>query len=514
MTYVPVEAKDSNATFTVVIDAGHGGKDVGATDNGVMEKNINLGVAKQLQQLIKKKLKDVKVVMTRDNDSYLTLQERADVANGSKGDLFISIHTNSVDKKNKNRKTVKGSSVYALGLHKDDNNMAVAQRENSVIELESDYETKYSGFDPMKDESYIIFEMAQKKNLSKSIKFAEEVEKELVASGRADRGVHQAGFWVLWATSMPSVLIELDFICNPESASYISSEKGAGEMAEAIFKAVKKYYEGWEKENDNLMASANENKRASAKTNSDNKKESKGKGKDLKPEKAKVSENVLINEELAENIVSETVISETIVSEYAVASARKKKREPSQLKKNTQTGTSPSSRNTSGRRRSNSARQNASSANYEGEVLILGSIADNGNSSDIFEEEVPTNKLTEKERKAAEKAAKKEQKRLEKELKERQKKEKKQRDREKHSAKISKMRTVYKIQILASTSKLKQSDSRFCGLSPVSVVKDSDKYKYFYGESSDREEMETLLRAVRKKIPDAFIVSLTKGYNK
>ena len=149
--------------FTLVIDPGHGGKDIGAIDNNAREKDINLGVALQLESLIKKKMKDTNPVMTRDKDVYLTLQQRADIANKAKGDLFISIHTNSVDKKNRNRKTIAGSSVYALGLHKDDNNMAVARRENSVIELESNYEQKYSGFDPSKDESYIIFEMAQKK---------------------------------------------------------------------------------------------------------------------------------------------------------------------------------------------------------------------------------------------------------------------------------------------------------------------------------------------------------------
>ena len=114
-------------------------------------------------------MKSAQVVMTRKNDSYLTLQERADKANKAKGDLFISIHTNSVDKSNKNRKTVSGSSVYALGLHKDDNNMRVAQRENSVIELESNFEQKYSGFDPSKDESYIILKWLRKRISAKAL---------------------------------------------------------------------------------------------------------------------------------------------------------------------------------------------------------------------------------------------------------------------------------------------------------------------------------------------------------
>lgn len=234
--------------FTVVIDAGHGGKDTGAIDNGVKEKDINLSVALDLAEKLRKNMKNVNVVLTRDNDTFISLQQRADKANNAKADLFISIHTNSVDASNKNRRTVEGASVYALGLHKDANNMAVARRENSVIELEKNYEQKYSGFDPNSDESYIIFEMAQKNNLNRSIRFANEVQKQLVATaGRRDRKVHQAGFWVLWATSMPSVLIELDFICNPNSAKFMASRQGSEKLAQSIFNAVKKYREDLDK---------------------------------------------------------------------------------------------------------------------------------------------------------------------------------------------------------------------------------------------------------------------------
>ncbi|MDE5551575.1 MAG: N-acetylmuramoyl-L-alanine amidase, partial [Muribaculaceae bacterium] len=194
---------NSDDDFIVVLDAGHGGKDLGAADNGAYEKNINLAVAKRVGELVEKRLKHVKVIYTREDDTFVTLQGRADIANKNKADLFVSIHTNSVDKSNSRRSVIEGASVYALGLHKDDNNMNVARRENAVIELEGDYVRKYSGFDPSKDESYIIFEMAQKKNLAQSIKFANEVQTNMVkVAGRRDRGVHQAGFWVLWATSM------------------------------------------------------------------------------------------------------------------------------------------------------------------------------------------------------------------------------------------------------------------------------------------------------------------------
>lgn len=230
--------------ITIVLDPGHGGKDYGACENGAREKDINLAVANKLRSLIEKQLKDVEVVMTRDNDTYLTLQERADVANNAAGDLFMSIHVNSIDKKTRNRQFTHGSSVYVLGLHRDQDNMRVAMRENSVIELESDYKEKYSGFDPSKDESYIIFEMAQKRNLGESIRVASDTQNELVKNaGRTNRGVRQAGFWVLWATSMPAVLVELDFICNPEAVKFMVSDTGVEKLASSLFNSVKKFVE-------------------------------------------------------------------------------------------------------------------------------------------------------------------------------------------------------------------------------------------------------------------------------
>ena len=240
----PILAIDKEDRVTIVLDPGHGGKDFGACENGAKEKDINLAVAKKLRDLIEKRLKEVDVVMTRSTDVYLTLQERADVANDADGDLFMSIHVNSVDKKNSRRQSIQGSSVYVLGLHRDQDNMKVAMRENSVIELESDYKEKYSGFDPSKDESYIIFEMAQKRNLGESIRIASDAQNSLVnEAGRANRGVRQAGFWVLWATSMPAVLVELDFICNPKSVKFMTSGEGEDKLAESLFNSIKKFVE-------------------------------------------------------------------------------------------------------------------------------------------------------------------------------------------------------------------------------------------------------------------------------
>ena len=148
--------------FVLVIDAGHGGKDVGAVGDYAMEKDVNLGVALKFGELVKKHCKNVKVVYTRHADFFVSLQDRANIANKAKGDLFVSIHTNSVDKKSPSRYTVTGSETYTLGLHRSNENLEVAKRENSVIELEDDYSAKYQGFDPNSAESYIIFEFNQK----------------------------------------------------------------------------------------------------------------------------------------------------------------------------------------------------------------------------------------------------------------------------------------------------------------------------------------------------------------
>jgi len=228
--------------FTLVIDPGHGGKDFGATGRITNEKSINLKVSKKLGDLIAKNMPEVKTVFTRSTDKFISLQERAKIANRENGDLFISIHVNSVAKRNRNRSTINGASVYTLGLHKSADNLEVAKRENSVMVLEDDYHERYEGFNPESAESYIIFELSQNKHFEQSLKLADEIQTELTeTAGRGDRGVRQAGFWVLWSTSMPSVLIELDFICNPTQEKFMASEQGQNKMAQAIYNAISRY---------------------------------------------------------------------------------------------------------------------------------------------------------------------------------------------------------------------------------------------------------------------------------
>ena len=231
--------------FCIVIDAGHGGHDHGAVGEIVNEKSINLAVGQRLGKLIEKRMPDAKVIFTRNNDNFVTLQGRCDIANRSKGDIFVSIHTNSVDAKNPNRTKVCGASVYTLGLNRASTNLDVAMRENSVMKLEDDYSTTYCDFDPTSAESYIMFEMAQNAHIDQSIRLADEIQRELITTaGRRDKGVRQAPFWVLVRTSMPAVLVELDFICNPESERFLASDKGRDDLAQAIYNGIATYRRG------------------------------------------------------------------------------------------------------------------------------------------------------------------------------------------------------------------------------------------------------------------------------
>lgn len=228
------EAKD----FVVVIDAGHGGHDPGAIGKISKEKNINLNVALKLGKQIQKSCPDVKVVYTRTRDVFIPLNRRAEIANNAKADLFISVHTNALA----NNRTAKGASTWTLGLAKSDANLEVAKRENSVILYESDYKTRYAGFNPNSAESYIIFEFMQDKYMSQSVHLASLVQKHFRNTcRRVDRGVHQAGFLVLKASAMPSILVELGFISTPEEERYLNSDAGTTTLANGIFRAFLAY---------------------------------------------------------------------------------------------------------------------------------------------------------------------------------------------------------------------------------------------------------------------------------
>lgn len=224
--------------FVLVIDAGHGGKDAGAVGQLTKEKDINLNVALALGRLVEKNCPDVKVIYTRKTDVFVTLQGRAEIANRNKANLFISVHTNSSPV---GKTAPMGAETYTLGMHRAADNLEVAKRENSVITQENNYKQTYHNFDPRKSESYIIFEFLQDRNMQQSVDLARAIQRNYTSSGRKNKGVHQAGFLVLRATSMPSVLTELGFISNTEEEKFLHSQEGVATLARAIFEGFKSY---------------------------------------------------------------------------------------------------------------------------------------------------------------------------------------------------------------------------------------------------------------------------------
>jgi N-acetylmuramoyl-L-alanine amidase len=253
---------------TIVIDAGHGGKDPGCNGVHAKEKDVSLNVALKLGKLIEANMKDVKVIYTRTTDVFVDLEERAQIANRAKADLFISIHCNAAGKvlKYKDPKTGKmkvkmrkngkgkmvpvettnplpfGSETYVMGLKNEEGKMKVAQRENSAIYLEDDYQTKYGGFDPDSEESYIIMSNYTSAYVIQSANLALKIQDEYKnKAGRVDKGVHRQSIWVLWRTAMPSILTEIGYLTNPLEEEFLASEKGQDYMSKAIYRGLRKY---------------------------------------------------------------------------------------------------------------------------------------------------------------------------------------------------------------------------------------------------------------------------------
>jgi N-acetylmuramoyl-L-alanine amidase len=235
---IQVLASDNdNRIRTIVIDAGHGGQDPGALGKTSKEKDVVLAVALKVGQAIMQENADINVIYTRNNDTFIPLHERADIANKNHADLFISIHANA----NKN-KAIYGAETYSMGLHTSEKNLDVAKKENAVITFEKDYTSHYEGYDPNSAESFIIFSLMQNTFMEQSLEFASMVQQQFTKNNnRVDRGVRQAGFLVLWKTTMPSVLIEVGFVSNPEEEKYLNTKDGQEKIAKSIAKAFFNY---------------------------------------------------------------------------------------------------------------------------------------------------------------------------------------------------------------------------------------------------------------------------------
>ena len=228
---------EAQRLFTVVIDAGHGGKDSGTVGNGGKEKDITLAVAKLVGAKIRSAHPEVTVLYTRSTDVFVGLQARADYANKHKASLMLSIHVNSAPSKE-----VHGTETYVLGIAKFANNLSVAMRENKAMLLESDYKTIYRGFDPTSTESYIMFDLMQDAYFNKSIDLANKIQRQYRAAGRYSRGVRQDVLWVLSQSAMPSILTEIGFLSNAREAAFMLSEEGQQTLASAITLGFTAYY--------------------------------------------------------------------------------------------------------------------------------------------------------------------------------------------------------------------------------------------------------------------------------
>lgn len=351
----------SNSIKIIVIDPGHGGKDPGCSGASHKEKDISLAVALKLGKLIEENLKDVKVIFTRTTDIFVDLEDRAQIANKAKADLFISIHCNAAGKavmikdpktgkkrpktyKNKKGKYVVvekpnpihfGTETYVMGLKNEEGKMKVATRENSAILLEDDYEKKYAGFDPESEESYIIMSNYTSAYVIQSASLAMKIQDEYTKkAGRIDKGVHRQSIWVLWRTAMPSILTEIGYLTNPLEETFLGSENGQDYLAKSIFRGLRKYkddVEGTKKEyNDeieNQKPIENENikagnipgqKKAEDDENEDEKVETK------KDEKEKVNDTKYVSGDIKDSLKSKEVTIDSIATAKEIAEKFKK----------------------------------------------------------------------------------------------------------------------------------------------------------------------------------------------
>ena len=240
-----VFAQRGEKITTLVLDAGHGGKDTGALGKTSKEKDVALSVALKVGNLVKKNLPDVKVVYTRSTDVFIPLIDRANIANKNNADVFISIHCNAAE-----NKQAYGTETFVMGEHKNQANLEVAKRENSSILYEDDANNTYGGFDPNSPESYILLSLQQNEFQSQSINLAAKIQDRYTNNlSRRNRGVQQAGFLVLVRTAMTSILTEIGFISNPEEEKYINSKSGQDKIAESIYLAFKDFKTEYEAKN-------------------------------------------------------------------------------------------------------------------------------------------------------------------------------------------------------------------------------------------------------------------------
>lgn len=439
--------------FTVTLDAGHGGHDPGAIGKLTQEKKITLAVTLKLGKRIEAENPDVKVVYTRKSDAYITLQGRADIANAAKSDLFLCIHVNA-----NNNRAVDGCETYTLGLHKTQSNLDVAMRENSVIQMEDNYATKYSGFDPKSVDSYIMFEFMQDRYVEKSVWLAGEVEKQFAAVGRRDRGVRQAGFWVLHKTAMPAVLIEIGYITNAEEEKFLHSEEGQQKIADAIYEAFLKF----RKQYDLMSGKQTLENLANLEKKKDAEYEAANRG-------IPVTQRVAPSAEKAQREMSpqEKDAAAARAAKAAVAAQEAKKREAAEAKQKAEKEKKEAQEKAAAEARKLKEQELALQQKKQAEVNILKK-----------QIEVSSKNLSKEEREAIQQP---------------------------YGDGVE-----YRLQLMALRTKLSTQDKAFKGLK-VDVEQENGLYKYTYGRTHDFTEIVRIKQEIKGKFPNAMIVAIKDG---
>lgn len=232
--------QDLKPIKTLVIDAGHGGKDPGALGHGYKEKDLNLKMALELKRLINENMPEIKVVMTRDTDKFIELSKRGEIAQDAKADFFVSIHCNSVPK---NVASPNGTAVYILGVNHGQERYESHIRENEAVVFEANYKDLYGGFDPKSPEGDIFYNVMKNVYRNESMKLASKVEINLKNAGRGSHGVKQSPFIVLWQSGVPAMLVETGYISHKTEAAFLASTAGQNEIAKSIYKAISSYNE-------------------------------------------------------------------------------------------------------------------------------------------------------------------------------------------------------------------------------------------------------------------------------
>lgn len=442
LSFFTITAQSAPKKFVVVIDAGHGGHDPGAVGKKAKEKTINLNTALKLGKLIEQNCGDVKVVYTRKTDVFIPLNQRAQIANNAKADLFISIHTNALPK----GKIVSGAETYTLGMARAGENLEVAKKENSVILMENGYKETYKGFNPNSSESYIIFEFMQDKNMNQSINFAKKIQQQFKKAGRVDKGVHQAGFLVLRETAMPSVLVELGYISTPQEENFLNTSAGIDKMAKSIYNAFISYKSG-----QNTSAPA---------------------------QPSKASAPVVAESAAAEN--------DDVVELHPIRDASHVARNGNQQTK-ASNAKEPVAKKEAAPAKAVEKPANKTAEKAPAKTAEKAPVKTTGKAPAKTAVK-PTAKVEEKATAKTEEKAKSE------------------------TSKASPSDTpVFKIQILTSPSKLNANDKQFKGLKGVDFYRESSKYKYTYGASTDYNEMLRKKKEITAKFSDCFIVAFKNG---